>query len=282
MVFSLIMALFFLFVDPDPSIAAQDRVISLYAGHSESLLALGYGDRLIGVSQSDDPDIFPGKARLPVRFDPESIIALSPDLVLIRSMIETINQKAVDTLRRSGIAVVPLDPPSWSDLEGYVRNLSQLMGDDGEDSVRSFRRKIETLSGMTSHRLEGRAKKTYFLETGEGGVRTCSPNSWAVGVLSLAGLENGAGDAEPVKDGSPLAYYGLERLLALSSKGLDLYIVQTGIMNDVDQDEVNGRPWIKAFKGVEMVFIDERDLSRPSLLRIEKTVRTLVDMAYPD
>lgn len=282
MVFSLIVALICLFISPSESMGSPSRVISLYVGHSESLLALGYGDRLVGVSQSDDPDLFLGRAALPVRFDPESIIALSPDLVLIRPMIELINQKAVDTLRRSGVEVASLDPSSWSGLEDYVRTLSELMGSDGYNEVEELRRTIDELKVLSSRRRSGRDVKTYFLETGEGGARTCSPDSWAAGVLSLAGLENGAIDADPIKDGSPLAFYGLERLLSLSSKGLDLYIVQKGTMNDVDRDIVMKRVWMKAFEGTEVLFVDEKDLSRPSLFRLNDSVRLLVDLAYPE
>lgn len=280
MVLSLIIGLLCLSATPSVSMADSPKVVSLYAGHSESLLALGYGDRLVGVSQSDDPDLFPGRVRLPVRFDPESIIALSPDLVLIRPMIETVNRRAVETLRRSGLTVISIDPSSWDGLEDYVRRLSELMGGDAVESVAKLRVEISELAEMSSERRGDREQKVYFLETGEGGVRTCSPASWAAGVLSLAGLENGAPDAEPIKNGSPLAYYGLERLLSLSSKGLDLYIVQKGTMNDVEEDDVIHRPWMKAFKGTELVFIDERDLTRPSLFRLEKTVRMLVERAY--
>ena len=36
------------------------RIVSLYAGHSENILALGGGELLVGVSAADDPALFPG------------------------------------------------------------------------------------------------------------------------------------------------------------------------------------------------------------------------------
>lgn len=281
MVFSVILILAGLVFSPLSTADAHPEVVSLYVGHSESLLALGYGKSLKGVSQSDDPGLFPDLPRIPPRFDPESIIALSPDVVLLRPMIEQINQRAVETLRRSGIRVLSLDPPSWDGVEEYIMSLSSMMGDDGTPLVDDFRFSIDRLKSAISKGKTG-PKKIYYLETGEGGIRTCSPTSWAAGLLSLAGFENGAKDADPIREGSPLATYGLERLLALSSRGLDLYIVQVGTMNDVNERDLMGRGWIKALQGVKIVFVQEKDISRPSLLRFEETVRQLSDMDERD
>lgn len=100
--------------------------------------------------------------------------------------------------------------------------------------------------------------------------------------MEAAGGENGASDAKPIGQGSPLANYGLERVLSLSRKGLDFYIIQHGAMNDVEIDSVESRGWMKGLGDVEVVFIEERDLSRPSLYRVETSIRRLIDVFYPE
>jgi len=257
------------------------KVVSLYAGHSETLLAMGYGDRLVAVSQSDDGELFPGIPRLPRNFDPESIIALNPDLILSRPMLEGTHGRALDVLRRTGIPVVNLDPPVWTSLFDYVRTIGELFDDRGDVQVDLLARSIERLFIMAETRREGGKKPVFFLETGEKGIRTCSPDSWAAGILELAGGINGASDASPLREGSPLAPYGMERLIGITPT-LDIYIVQQGAMNDVTEKSVSERPWIEILRGKRILFIDERDLSRPSVYRMESTVRRLADFFFSE
>ncbi len=261
---------------------APSRIVSLYAGHSESLLAMGYGNLLVGISDSDDPSLFPEAVRLPQRVDPETIIALNPDLVLSRPMLEKIHGKSLDAVRRAGIPVVSLDPPVWSRLEEYVSSLCEIVGSEKNDILIPFRERLKSLEHLAEVRRCGARKKVFFLETGGRGIRTCSPDSWAARIMEAAGGENGASDAKPIGQGSPLANYGLERVLSLSRKGLDFYIIQHGAMNDVEIDSVESRGWMKGLGDVEVVFIEERDLSRPSLYRVETSIRRLIDVFYPE
>ena len=96
------------------------RIVSLYAGHSENLLAIGAGDLLAAVSEGDAPDLFPGVPRLSFRADAEQILALVPDLVLIRPFAESTLGETVRILERSGVAVASLDPPTWDGMGPYL------------------------------------------------------------------------------------------------------------------------------------------------------------------
>ena len=87
---------------------AARRVVSLYAGHSENLLALGAGDSIAGVSASDDPALFPGVPVLPMRADGERILALRPDLVLLRPQGEAAAAGVIRLLEKAGVPVVSL------------------------------------------------------------------------------------------------------------------------------------------------------------------------------
>ena len=62
--------------------------------------------------------------------------------------------------------------------------------------------------------------------------------------------------------------------------GLDVYIVQKGAMNAATLDGVRSRQWAGALKGVTLAEIPESDLSRPSLLGLERGGNALLAIFY--
>ena len=251
--------------------APAERIVSFYAGHSENILALGGGGRLAGIAETDDEALFPGVPRLPMRADAERILALAPDLVLVRPLAESVNEGVFRTLERSGVPVVSLSPPIPETMEAYLERLCVLLG--AEDGVQLWKETLALLKGNIA--ASNIARPRVFLETSGKGLRTCAPGSWSALLISLAGGLNAAASAVPLRPGSPLANWGEERLLALAAEGLDVYIVQTGAMNPVTEEDILSRPWISGLHGAEIVLIPEEDVSRPSLLRMKASVEML-------
>ncbi len=256
---------------------AAKRIVSLYAGHSENILALGFGRLLVAVSEGDDAALFPGVARLPRRADAERILALAPDLVLLRPAVEGLNDGTIATLERSGVSVVLLPTPTWDTMETYLRTLGDMIGATGAD--RMWR---EALRELRSAVPSGEKRPIVFLESSARGLKTCSPTSWAAHVIELAGGENAAAAAKPLRADSPLASWGEERLLALAAGGLDVYLVQAGAMNPVTEGEVRSRPWASALGSARIAMIGEEEISRPSLLRLRGGVERLRSIFFPE
>ena len=245
------------------------RIVSLYAGHSENLLALGARDRLVGVSAADDPALFPGLPRLPARVDAEGILALSPDLVLIRPQGEAVMGGVIAALERAGVTVASLTPPTWDSMEGYLSRLGELGGIKNPEAL--WRDRVAALEKT----IPKGSRPRVFLESSARGLLTCSPDSWAAKVIALAGGDNAAKKALPLRAGSPLASWGEERVLALAQEGIDVYLVQTGAMNPLSEEEVRARPWISGLGDGKIVLAPEEWVSRPSLLRLEEGVERL-------
>ncbi|MPM51971.1 hypothetical protein SDC9_98724 [bioreactor metagenome] len=101
-------------------------------------------------------------------------------------------------------------------------------------------------------------------------------------MIALAGGENAASDAVPLRPGSPLAPWGEERLLALAGEGIDVYLVQAGAMNPVTERDVLARPWISGLGNARIVLVPEECVSRPSFLRLEDGVEWLRNVLYPE
>lgn len=261
-----------------------ERVISLYVGHSENIKALGAGDKLVAVSRADDPGLFPGLPLFSPRVDPEAILSLDPDLVLVRPMFERGHEDFVDTLERSGISVFSLNPPSWDGMETYLNKLGVLLGVADAEKIWT-----ERLSDMKKVKEESDRRRgdsppvRVFLESVGKGVKTCSPDSWAARLMEYAGGVNIAENAVPVRKGSSIAPFGEEALLKeVSAGGLDVYLVQVGAMNRATMEDIMKRPWIEGLGKARISLVEEDLVSRPSLYRMVDGAKTLLDIFYPE
>ena len=274
----IVLFLWNIFFTPLLASAEARRIVSLYPGHTDNIVALGAGDRIVGVSRSDDPELLPTVPRLPPKVGAEEILALKPDVVFSRSLIERLNPHLSSVLERAGISVYVIDPPSWEGFEGYLLQLAEILGTDPEAARLKLIVSRETIARNAA--LAGTKPPKVFLEATSKELHTCAPDSWAAHLIQLAGGVNAAENAAPLREASPLASWGIERVLHVGGQGLDVYLVQQGAMNAVTLDEVRGRSWFRAFKNVRLEAIPESCLSRPSLPGLEKGGKILLYIFY--
>jgi iron complex transport system substrate-binding protein len=259
------------------------RIVSLYPGHTDNIAALGAGERIVAVSggegEGDFSYLSPNVTRLPMKVGAEAVLALRPDAVFLRTLTLQVNPHLAGALERAGVAVHVIDPPSWDEFEKYLTHLAEVLGADPANA----REKLKNLREGIASEAAARRKSSprFFLEATSRELRTCSPSSWAARLIELAGGINAAGNAVPLRTGSPLAPWGVERVLALAGN-LDLYLVQRGPMNAATLDDVRARPWFAALSAqkVCLASIPENWLSRPSLLGLERGGKTLIEIFY--
>lgn len=265
-----------------PSYASGcSRIISLYAGHTDNIIALGGARRLVGISNNDSPDTLPTLPRFSMKAGAEELLALHPDLVIIRTLVKQQNPGLVDILGRAGVNVVLIDPPKWDSFESYLRELGPMVGSSPEAAVRKLK-KLRKNIGIAREPYLKKKKPLVLVEATEKELYTCSPDSWAAHLIELAGGENAAKDASPLRKGSSIASWGLERTMKKLSSGIDVYIVQQGAMNASCKESLERRPWYPALKKTKVALIPEDELSRPSLMGIEKGGRALIKIFYGD
>ena len=118
------------------------RIISLYGAHTENLFALGLNKEIIGVSRHE---VFPPEAMKKAVFsyhdDPEKFLAVNPDLVLIRPMIDRGYPDLIARLEKSGITVASLQPGTVDDMFNYWMALGILTGkqEEASEMIRGFK-----------------------------------------------------------------------------------------------------------------------------------------------
>ena len=249
-----------------PVSAGSVRVISLYPGHSENIYAMG--GELIAVSENDE--ILPGLPRISLRSGAEKILSTKPDVIVTRPFAEKVNPNLYEILRRSGVKVISLDPPSWEKFPDYLRILADGLNLDSQKGIERLNSAIAEIKSQSAKTNRPRV----FLEATSRELHTCSPDSWAAKLIELAGGVNIAADAMPIRQGSAVAPYGIERIL-MNAESLDVYIIQTGAMNSATLKDFHEREWSSALKNVKVVEIPERYISRPSLLGLEEGGREL-------
>jgi cobalamin transport system substrate-binding protein len=258
------------------------RIISLYGAHTENLFYLGLEEQIIGVSVNDT---FPDQALKKLKFsyhdDPEKFIAVMPDLVLIRPMIDNGYPQLVQQLEKFGITVISLQPGTITQMYEYWLTLGRLTGRQAQalEIVSEFQNKIARIHTLTQG--ISRKKKVYF-QAIHIRMKTFTPGSMPIFALETAGGINVAADARASRD-TNIAVYGKEQILAKASQ-IDVFLAQTGIMNSVQKEQIINEPGfqiIKAIKNKQIFLIDENIVSRP-VPRLYEGIVTIGKHLYPD
>jgi len=260
------------------------RIVSLYAAHTENLFSLGLDEEIIGVSDSESyPPAALAKPSYSFRADAEKIIAARPDLVLARTFIANNYPDFITKLETAGIPVAVLYPENVEQFLLYLNRLGQLTGKEKEagELVAEFNSRLQQAEELVAG-IPLQERKKVFLETNSD-IMTCTPDSNAAFVLAKAGAVNAAADAEAVRPGSTIAAYGHERLIGIG-RDIDVYIVQKGEMNKTREEEIYLRPGyhvIKAVQNCQVHLVDEAVVSRPTM-RLLDGITQIGQILYPE
>lgn len=114
------------------------RIVSLLPSLTESVCALGACRQLVGVDRySNWPASVGALPKLGGGIDPnvEAVLALRPDVVLIAR-----SSRAVEQLQALGLKVVVLEPVDAAGVQRVLRQLGRLLGVDGAQTQRVWRR----------------------------------------------------------------------------------------------------------------------------------------------
>ncbi len=261
--------------------APFQRIISLYPAHTTNLLELGLKDEIIACGPSDNQ--LPGLPKVRFQDDPERLLALKPDLVLIRPMISRGYPHLVRTLEKNNVRVVSLQPTEASELFTYWEDLGKLTGREAEAGamVTTFGKRLAEITASLQHIPMEKRKRVYF-EAMHRQMKTFAPSSMAMFVLESAGGVNVAQDADRMRE-TNIAAYGKERILAKANQ-IELYLAQNGRMNPVSVDDIAREPGfgvIKAVRNRQIFLVDEEMVSRPTM-ELLNGIAFVKSLLYPD
>ncbi len=262
--------------------APFSRIISLYGAHTENLFYLGAESLIVGVSVNDEyPDQVREKQRFSYHDDPEKILSIRPDLVLIRPMIDNGYPQFVRQLEAYGITVVSLQPSSVEEMYEYWMVLGKLTGKDfsAQNLVKAFKSRIQDVQDLTR---EIPIKKRVYFQAIHSRMKTFTPGAMPIFALETAGGINVAQDAIASRN-TNVAIYGKEQIMAKAGE-IDVFLAQQGVMNPIEKKQILAEPGfqiIKAMKEDQVYMIDENIVSRP-VPRLLQGVLTIGKLLYPD
>ncbi|XOF32865.1 MAG: ABC transporter substrate-binding protein [Candidatus Electrothrix sp. YB6] len=265
-------------IQPDKPFA---RIISLYAAHTRNLMDMGAESQIVAIGRSDKQ--LPDLPKLSFRDDPERLLALQPNLVLIRPMLSRAYPNMVERLEQNGVTVVSLQPTSVDEMFRYWENLGILSGhaEEARQMITRFGVALAEIKEQVDTIPAEKRKRVYF-ESIHKRMKTFAPDSMAMFVLESAGGINVATDAVQVRK-TNIAEYGKERILAKAGQ-IDVFLAQQGRMNQVTKEIIRNEPGFQVIKAVQenqIFLVDEKQVSRPTMGLLEG-IRTVVSLLYPD
>ncbi len=186
--------------------ASPRRVVSLAPSLTDTVIALGKADRLVGVTRYDDAPEVSQLARVGGFLDPspEAVLALHPDLVLW--LTERAALPVVERIAALRVPVLAIPVIGVADVLACARTLGAALGDApaGERLARSLGDAVER---TRSRALVGPRVRALFV-VGRDPLVVAGPGSYPDELLRLAGGEN------VVKGERAWPVYPLERAVA--------------------------------------------------------------------
>jgi iron complex transport system substrate-binding protein len=170
------------------------RVVSLAPSVTETLFALGFGDRLVGVTTSCD---YPAEARkIPeiggfMSPSLESIAAKRPGLVI--GVSSATDPAKAREMERLGLKVTLISLASVNDILNSIKNIARLLGNPqaGETLVR----RITLQMDQVKRRVAPAPRRSTLLLVGLRPLIAVGGKNFIDELITLAGGKNIAGDA---------------------------------------------------------------------------------------
>ncbi len=251
------------------------RVVALSAADCEVLYAVGAGDLLVGRGEFCDypVDVLEIPAvQSGAETNLEQVIALKPQVLLMSSMAQTVEQVA--QLEAAGIAVVVSDAQNIEGVYSSIVMIGALTGHDAEAAgvVESMK---TTFDALTARAGELAGKSVYFeVSPLQYGLWTAGKGTFMDEIATILGLKNVFADL------TGWAEISEEQVLAANP---DLIVTVTMYFGDGPKpvDEILARAgWqdVTAVKNGDILNLPNNELSRPGP-RLASGAQALFDFA---
>lgn len=167
------------------------RIISLAPNITETLFALGLGERVVGVTTYCD---FPAEAKTKgkvgdtLKPNLERLIALKPDLVLLSTASQL--EKITRQLDQLGIPVFITNPKTVAEVLTSIRRLGEITGTSlrAEEIVRAMQAKIKDSQSATN---QAPPRVLYVLQLSP--LITAGKNTFINDLINIAGGQSISG-----------------------------------------------------------------------------------------
>lgn len=256
--------------------AQPKRIVSLVPATTETLYALGIGDRVVGVTKYDD---YPQEALQKAEYvfedslkpNTEQILNLNPDLIILGMQ----DQKTIDTIRNLKVPVVQFNPQSLSATYDTLLKIGQITNTQTEAQklVTAMQQKEKSITDKVAG-ISKNERPRVWIEV-DPTLFTAGEGTFLNELITKAGGQNIASD---VKD---WAQYSAEQVIAKNPQViLDTY---SYFIPNVKETILVRSTWqnLDAIKNNRVVDLDSNMVTRPGP-RIVDGMESIAQALYPD
>ena len=250
------------------------RIVSTAPANTETLFALGVGDRVVGVTTLDDYP--PEAAKIAkvgdYKLNPEAVVALSPDLVVGYSG----NEEALAPLQKNGVPVLIFNPTNLDGIYANITTLGAATGATGKAAalVDSIKAQIKSISDAAA--ATATSPKVFYAV--DNTLWTAGPGSFVDQLLTLAPATNVAAPASGAK-----AFYQFAPEQLVASDPDVILLPKSMYKTDADVAAFTKDPRfasLSAVKNNRVVVVDDIVVTRPGP-RIGDGLQILEDAIHP-
>lgn len=251
---------------------APKRIVSLIPSNTEILFALGLGENVVGVNDTDNypPEVESIQKIGGMEYNLEMIISLQPDLVLAHESGMYGLGDGVAQLEEAGIPVfVVKNAVNFEETYETIEQIGQLTG--RQDEAKKVNENIQTKLAELQEKVKDVEPKKVFVVVG------AEPEIYAVGkgtyideMLHILNIQNAV-----TEDGWPV--YSAEDFVAS-----DADIILTAYEPDIEA--IKGNPIFATMKAVQsnqLLLIDGDTTSRQGP-RLAEGVESIAKAVYPE
>ena len=251
------------------------KIVALTASDVEIIYALGAGDLLVGRGEYCD---YPAEAlnvtmvKSGAETNIEEILALEPDVVIMATMAQTVDQ--VNALEEAGVKVIVSDAQNLEGVYTAIGLIGQIVGKD-EEAAALVKQMQETFDAIRA-KAEDSGKTVYFeVSPLEWGLWAAGKNTFMDELAGICGLRNAFADMEG---------WGAVSEEQVFEKDPD-YIVTTSMYwgeGPTPVEEILGRAgWdkLKAVQNKQIFNADNNEITRPGP-RLMNAAQALYDFVY--
>ncbi|MDW7652382.1 MAG: cobalamin-binding protein [Bacillota bacterium] len=247
--------------------AEPQRIVSLMPSLTETLFAVGLGDRVVGVTSfCNYPEAALEKEKVGSLFDlnTEMILSLEPDLVLTGES-DTL-QDVLDFLTDNGLTVVVVDPQNLDEIEEAIREVGKITGvpEKGADVAADVAAQRAALNERVGAVADENRPSVFILLDTEA-IYTMGQGVFLADIVHAAGGVNAAADKgegyfqlseEALLELNPeiiINTFPMRDQVMAKTSWQEIEAIKNGRVYDVDGDLVS-RPGPRIILGLEELY----------------------------
>lgn len=251
-----------------------EQIGSMAPSATETLFAVGAGNRVAGVTTADDyPQEVEDIEKIGdyQQMNTEKIASLGIDLIL-HSFDGFTEEQAESLEQKTGAKVVVLNPTSVEAAIDSVSTVGKAVGN--VEKARVVEERLQSELNQLEQQLEGLPQPTVFYEIGYDPLFTVGPGSFVQDAIRIARGENVTADAQQA-----YPQYSVEKLL---QDDPEYYLA--GRSSGVTVEQIKSRPPYSSLQAVQQdqVFVINDDLVNRPGPRIVEGVREIAVTIHPD